>query len=258
VHSKTRNRFEKIKEFLLRAGKHHPEATIKALAEKFGISESMMRRNINYLRYIDGSVVYKEGWVELVAAPTATDPAPGSQERETAPSAIEAMAQLIQDDWAVILDGGAVSNQIAEMLSKKDAHATIFTNSLTVAITLSKHPKVRVRMIGSEVSGDVLMPIRGGVDGILGISRPNLCVLGPCHLDPEEVTTSDLDLAMLRHEMISNALQVALPITNARLGKKSTYQVDTLEKITYIIPDKSVPNEELIRYEDLGIKVIRG
>jgi DeoR/GlpR family transcriptional regulator of sugar metabolism len=243
---------EEIKEILLREG----IAYVAALAPLFNVSKTAIQRDFNFFQE-EGWVRHEHGRAIVIATPPAALHALTSVESKVAQSAAEAVAQLIRDDGTIILDGGAFSLQLVQYVPK-DSQAIVITNSPVVAIAFSSHPKVVVRMIGGELRGGAVIPIREGEYDILKLSRPYLCVLGLCHLDLKEVTTSDPEEADLRGVMMDQATQVVVPVSIESLGSKSNFLVGPLKKITHIIPDSSVPNKKLKPYENLGIKIIRG
>ncbi|MBC7910140.1 MAG: DeoR/GlpR transcriptional regulator [Pyrinomonadaceae bacterium] len=239
-------RIQRILEIAIREGIVY----VADMAKQFDRSKSMIGRDFNVLR--------DKGLVERLngkAIPTGFPLVVA--EADVLPATAMALAQLIGDNQAIILEAGAVSLQLAQHVSK-DLRIVVVTNSPAVAMTFSNHPKVEVWVIGGKLRSGVLIPTKKEETQILQRISAALCVLGTCNLDLKTVSTPDSEQAELKSEMMSTALKVAVSVSDESLGSTSSYFVGPLNRITHIIPASDVSNKKLKPYEKVGINIVRG
>lgn len=226
------------------------------LPQTYGVAPSTIWRDLAELEE-EGFIKTSRGRAALTTAPAVGyHPLPTTESRIN-PSAAKAVAQLISENQAVILDWGPVSLQIAQHVSK-DRRAMVVTNSPIVGRTFQDHPKIDVWVIGGKQRGEILVPSKKEEVPILQRIRAEICVLGTCNIDSEAVSTSDSEQeAELKSEMMSSASKVVVTVTAESLGSTSGYLVGPLKKITHIVTAGDIPAKKLRPYENKGITVIR-
>lgn len=227
------------------------------LVKKYEVSEDTIERDLKELE-AEGRVERFHGGVKRLSSQAAIGTVDSSVSLSVKPTTIKAIAKLIQDNQAIILDWSPVATQLAQHLPT-DIRATVITNSPTIATSFSGHHQVDVRMIGGWLHNGALVPTEEEETGFLkNMIHAHLCLLGVCNLDLEVgISTADLGWAKLRRAMISNASKVVVQVSDESLGSALPYIIGPFSKVTHILTNDSVSDEKLRPYEKSGITILR-
>ena len=138
---------------ILRLLRAERTCTIVGLAERFGVSDETIRRNIKPL-IADGLLVKVHGGIML---PERLDEPPFQRRMLASRAAKQAigvrLAELVEDGDSLILEGGSTCLHIAEALGVR-SRLTVVTHSIEVARVLAPRNGNRVFMAGGEVRAD--------------------------------------------------------------------------------------------------------
>lgn len=238
---------------------------IKDLSNQYGVSDQTIRRDITalgkagLLKPVRGGAVSleKAAGKKVDRTARAREPLKVEDDQATSSRAL-AISQFIQSDQVIIIDGSYVALEIPHHVGY-DFNAFIITNSPEIAIAFSKHKQVKVRVIGGRLRNGVLIPTSPDEVEFLQNTRADVCVLGPCALDHTAgIIVSDPEQAKVMSAMIAHAVNVLIPVLTNDLDRANGFIVGSLNKVTHLIVDDSVPEHTLERYAKMGVKVVRG
>ena len=180
---------------------------------------------------------------------------------EQAPAAKAAIARatskLVRDGQVILLDAGTTTLEVARHLPT-DLEATVITNSPGIAVVLAEHPSVDVSVLGGILDKNAHALVGAATIEALRSIRADLLVLGVCSLHPEVgITVLELEESYVKRAMIANAAEVVAVSSAEKLGSAAPYVVAPLDELTYLVTEHSVPDEQVVQYEALGVEVVR-
>lgn len=181
------------------------------------------------------------------------------QQRDTGAKAAMARAavRFIRPNQVIILDGGTTILQVAQHLPL-DLRATVITHSPPVALALAEHPEIEVVLIGGKLYKQEL--VTGGAATVEAFHnvRADLCFLGISSVHPEVgISTFNLEGSYVKRAMIASSAEVVALASAEKLGTAAPYIIGPLSSLTYLVTERSVPDEVLAPYRAQGVTVVR-
>ena len=225
------------------------------LTTELGVSPDTVRRDLRELA--------EAGLLRRVhggALPTAVGARPYAVRREQAPEAKEAIALatrgLLRSGQVILLDAGTTTLEVARRLPP-DLEATVITNSPPIAVALADHPSVEVTVLGGALAKHAQAVVGAATVEALHAVRADVLVLGVCSIHPEVgITVLDLEESYVKRAMIENAAEVVAVSSAEKLGSAGPFVVAPLDELTHIVTERSVPEETLAPYRELGVEVV--
>ena len=226
------------------------------LCEALNVSEDTIRRDLRELA--DAGMIQRVHGGALLRSPIVPSFTVRQQQQPEIKAALaRAAAGLVQSGQMVMLFGGTTTLQLARSLPY-DLQATIVTNSPSVMLALADYPNVDVIGLGGKLLKAELNTSGAQTIEDLQRYRFDLCVLGVCSLHP------DIGISMLQHEetyvlrAAINCSADAVAIAPAdRLDTAAPYVVGSLQLLTHLVTESTVPDSLLTPYQHLGITVIK-
>jgi DeoR/GlpR family transcriptional regulator of sugar metabolism len=248
----TAERRRSIMQILQRDGK----VLATELSKSLHVSEDTIRRDLRELAAADMLQRVHGG-----ALPSSPTTASFTERKLQAPGAKAAIAHaavgLIRQGQVIILDGGTTPLQVAQHLPH-DLRATIITHSPPIALALAEYPEIEVILTGGKLYKHELVTVGTAAIEAFRNIRADLCFLGINSLHPEVgISTRDLEEAYVKRAMIASAAEVVALTSAEKLGTASPYIIGPLSDLTYLVTERSVPNEVLAPYRALGITILR-
>lgn len=164
--------------------------------------------------------------------------------------------QFLQSDQIVYIDSGTTNLSFANEISK-NFKGTVITNSPSIALTLSDHPYIRIRILPGELNKE--SKVIEGSDTLEAIRRINfdLCILGVSSIDINKgITVPMMEESLIKQQVIKQSSHVISIITGEKIGTTSTYFVDKSDAIDAIITEGNVPDNLLTPYKKAGIQIV--
>ena len=194
------------------------------------------------------------------ALPPAVGARPWAVRREQAPDAKVAIARvtagLLRSGQVILLDSGTTSLEVARHLPP-DLDATVITNSPPIAVALADHPTVQVSVLGGMLAKDAHALVGATTVEALRSVRADVLVLGLCSLHPEiGITVMELEESHVKRAMMANAAEVVAVSSAEKLGSAAPYVLGPLDELTYLVTDRSAPDELLAEYRARGVEVV--
>jgi DeoR family fructose operon transcriptional repressor len=165
-------------------------------------------------------------------------------------------ATLIRSRDVVFIDGGPISQYLAEELKEKKG-VTVITNSVTVFNILNRTPGITLILTGGEVRYSSQMLVGPTAEGALKELRADKLFLtvsgisldfGLSHNNISEVT--------IKQAMIRSAREVILLADHASFGVEAGIQMAPLSVVHKLITDDALPPSTRLDISKMGIQII--
>ncbi len=217
------------------------DVSIRDLAEKLGVSEMTIRRDLSVLereegitRTHGGAMLSRAGIIEFAFKEKERE---SSQEKKAI--AREAV-KLIQPGMTITLDTGTTTLEVARLLSGIKS-LTVLTSSLAIASVLYAHNNIELVLLGG-------MARKGNPDLTGWLTEENLkrfrvdwAFIGADGVDPMGVFTTDMNIARVSQAMIAGANKTVLTIDRTKFNKPAFVKFASWDQIDRLITDEGVP-----------------
>ena len=217
-------------------------ASLPELAEKLQVSESTIRRDLDYLEEV-GSAKRTHGGVFYTGP---SPKLPHFDERQPAEwdkkklIAAEAV-KLIEDGDTVLLDGGSTTYEVARLLVGR--RLQIVTNSLPVANLFASNANHDLVIVGGFVyprTGVALGPYANEMLERLSVRCTILSVSG---INERGFFNNNLLLVETERAMMQAADEVIVVVDSTKFGRQSLALLCTLDQIQHLVVDDEISKE---------------
>jgi DeoR family fructose operon transcriptional repressor len=226
-------------------------ASLDDLAKRLGVSESTVRRDLDYLEEV-GTAKRTHGGVFY------TGPSPKlphfderqagqwDQKKRIAREAVK----LIEDGDTVLLDGGSTTYEVAQLLVGRPLQ--IVTNSLPVANLFASNADHDLVLLGGYVyprTGVALGPYANDMLEKLSVRRTIMSVAG---ITERGFFNSNLLLVETERAMMRAADEVIVVADSSKFGRQSLAHLCGLEEVHHLVVDDGTPGEWRKRIKSAG------
>lgn len=164
-------------------------------------------------------------------------------------------AALIKDNDTILLDSGTTTLQIAKELKAKNI--LVLTNSILIALELTKNKDVKVILVGGELRSETLAIVGSAADDFIQGLRVDKAFLGANGITLKDgCTTPNLMEANTKKRMIQAAKEVYIVADESKFGKVSFAQFMKPKEMKRIITNHQISQELITQYEAQGIQLI--
>jgi DeoR family fructose operon transcriptional repressor len=230
-------------------------AALPELAGKLKVSESTVRRDLDYLeeagvaRRTHGGVFY-------------TGPSPKSPHFDLHQSVewdkkrqiAAAAAQLIEDGDTVLLDGGSTTYELARVLVGRPLQ--VVTNSLPVAMLFSGSDSVDLVLIGGYVdsrTGVSMGPYANEMLAQLNVRRAVLSVGG---INERGCYNSNLLLVGTERAMMKAADEVIVVADSTKFGRVCLTHLCDLDQVGTLVSDREISDSWQRTVTEAGVNLV--
>jgi DeoR/GlpR family transcriptional regulator of sugar metabolism len=223
-------------------------------AGMFGTAEMTVRRDLDRLVAMGMARRVRGGAISLLMRGEELPFAMRGLERAEAKARIgAAVADVLRDGEAVLLDSGTTSLEVARALAGR--RLTVMAMSLHVATVLSAGESVRLLLPGGEARpGELAMTGPLALASIAAL-RFDTAVLAPCGLGGGQVTAHDLGDAAVKQAMIASAARVVVAADGSKFGQTAMAVVSATDAIDLVITDATAPADALDALRAAGVEV---
>jgi DeoR family transcriptional regulator, fructose operon transcriptional repressor len=240
---------------LLELVRQHGFASLPELAETLGVSESTVRRDLDYLEET-GTAKRTHGGV-FYAGPSPK--LPHFEERQPAQwdkkkQIAERTASLIEDGDTILLDGGSTTYEVARLLVGRPLQ--IVTNSLPVANLFASSISSDLVLVGGFVyprTGVMLGPYANQMLAELSVRRAILSVAG---INERGFFNNNLLLVETERVMMRAADQVIVVADSSKFGRQSLAHLCGLGEVHTVVSDQEVPQEWRTAIQEVGVEML--
>lgn len=229
-------------------------ASLPDLARQLEVSESTLRRDLDYLeesgtaKRTHGGVFYTGPSPKLPHFDE-RQPAQWDKKRQIARQA----ATLVEDGDTVLLDGGSTTYEVARLLVGR--RLQIVTNSLPVANLFASNSNHELILIGGYFyprTGVSLGPYANDVIERLNVRRTILSVAG---LNDRGFFNSNLLLVETERAMMKAADEVIVVADSTKFGRQSLAHLCALADIQHLVVDDEIPGEWREKVSAAGVQL---
>jgi len=216
-------------------------ASLPELVEQLGVSESTVRRDLEYLeehgaaKRIHGGVLYAGESPKLPHFEQ--QPARWDEKRAVARAAVE----LIEEGDSILLDGGSTTYEVARLLVGRRLH--VVTNSLPVANLFAGNNASDVVLLGGNIcprTGVMHGPLANEMIAALRVRKVMLSVAG---INDEGFFNNNLLFVETEQAMIRAADEVIVVADSSKFGRRSLTHVCRLDEVDHLVVDEGISGE---------------
>jgi DeoR family transcriptional regulator, fructose operon transcriptional repressor len=240
---------------LLEFIRQHGFASLPALAESLAVSESTVRRDLDFLeesgvaQRTHGGVFYT-GPSPKLAHFDQRQSLNWDKKRQISVAA----SRLIEDNDTILLDGGSTTYELGELLVGRPLQ--VVTNSLPVANLFTSSENADLVLVGGYVhakTGVSLGPYANRMLAGLNVRRAVLSVAG---INERGCYNSNLLLVETERAMMASAEEVIVVADSTKFGHTSLSQLCELNEIDTLVTDHEISTEWRERLAVAEVKLV--
>jgi DeoR/GlpR family transcriptional regulator of sugar metabolism len=225
---------------------------MQQLAERAGVSESTVRRDLEYLERI-GQIRRTRGGAAYVGESIT----PLDERAGQAPSEKQAIgraaAALVQPGEAILLDGGTTTLEVARHLIGKSLQ--VVTNSVPVVNLLANQSQIELVVIGGYLypkTGVALGPLAMAALVEIHVRRLFMSVGG---ITEKGLYNSNALLADTERSMLSAAEEVIVVADSGKFGHSALAHLCSLDRVHRVVVDAGLSEDWKRSLASAGIAV---
>jgi DeoR/GlpR family transcriptional regulator of sugar metabolism len=218
------------------------ELGVSQVADLTGTSEMTVRRDLEQLADQGMLERYRGGARSLTLRGEPPPFALRMQEGRDAKRRIaQAVAGLIADGEAVVIDSGTTCLEVARLLTTR--RLTVMPLSLHTANALAGAPQLRLLLPGGEPRTDELALTGPLAEASLAALRFDTAVLGCCGLTAAGLTSYDLADAAIKRAIIASAHRIIAVADPTKLSRMTLAFVAPVSSLTVVVTTADADQE---------------
>lgn len=161
---------------------------------------------------------------------------------------------LIEPGDKIVLDASTTAWYVAKELS--DMPLTVLTNSIKVAIELSKKEQIKVISTGGTLLSQSLSFVGPLAERSLGLYHVNKVFLSCKGIHIEKgLSDSNESQALVKKQMMEITDETILMVDSSKFGTRAFSQIEPLAKINRIITDSNIGEDTRKQLEEKQINL---
>lgn len=239
--------------------KKEKKVLVKDLSERFNVSESMIRKDLQRLE--------KEGSIKRTYGGAILEREKSYDESTTSRVFVDLESKeyigklaidIIEDEDVIFLDISTTNYTIANMLKNTNKNITVITNMNRIAMEFDFSPTVNVILIGGNYNKKL-----GGSVGISAVNQINnfridkaFIGAGGVNVEGNFLSNFNYDESFIKREVLKCSKKRYILSNDEKFYKDGSYKFGTLEDIDYIVTEKE-PEESIKKMlAEFEVKVI--
>ncbi len=250
---------ERQREIYLYLMKHHA-ATIRELAEKYAVSETTIRRD---LQVMEKSGTIKKTFGGAIAVDGSVS-YPPYQMREKGLSDIKrrlgaAACKLIGDGELLFLDSSStVNGMVGSSHFYEHEHLVVVSSNIKTAMQLSTHGNITVYCTGGLMRVNSNSMVGVHTDQFYDCFYADLAFVSCSGFDLSSgITEASEDEAQIKRKIFSRARKIALICDASKIGKMYSSFVADISRIDFLITDHVFSESDMLLLQDKRVRVIQ-
>ena len=168
----------------------------------------------------------------------------------------EKAKNLIKDHQVIFIDGGTTNLELARRLPQ-DLKATIFTNSLPIAVLLADHPNINLFVTGGKLLKDAQVTVGPEVLQMLAGLRVDVCILGTRSIHHQiGISEIDWDETQVKRAAIKASSEVICLVIPEKIGTTNPYIISEIQQVTTLVSLLDKNDKRLRPYYEFGIEIL--
>lgn len=228
--------------------------TVKELAERFGVSEATVRRDLKSLSEA-GRIEMVYGGASLARADDYSFHSKGMRNIEAKRVVGRLAAELVGDHEQVFVDSGTTCFQMAHFLKGRRG-LSIIANSARLALELDT-PGLHVILLGGEYRPDRMDTAGPMATASLEGLRGYVAFIGADGLSMDfGPAANDIESAHINGLAVRNARHAVLLVDHTKFLSPSLCKIVDFDAIAKIVTDRRPAADWMEYFDSLGIDVI--
>jgi DeoR family fructose operon transcriptional repressor len=225
------------------------------IAARLGVTKETVRKDLiglerqGLLRRVHGGAIPVE---QLSFEPAVATRTYYSEEKTRIATA--ALAH-VPSSGSVLIDAGSTNARLAELFPA-DRDLTVYTNTLSIALTLITRPRLTVVTLGGRIRPLTLAGVDDWAARALSEINVDVAFLGTNAVSVERgLTTPDHAEAAIKRVMLASARHRILLADHSKVGAVSLCKHADLSDIDLFITDSGLPDTEQKALRDAGLEL---
>lgn len=246
-------------EAILKILKVEGKVLVKDLSEKFGVTEGMIRKDLqklekqgNIKRTYGGAMLERKISHDENVAPRLIQNLEGK--RRIANLAVEE----IENDDVIFLDTSSTNYVIAEALNNTSKSVTVITNMNKIAMAFDNNPNVNVICIGGTYNKKLGGTVGAAANEDIRNYRTDKAFIGVAGVNLAEniISNCNIEESKTKYEIMRCSKKSYAVMEYDKFFVDSSYKFGTLDDINVIITDKNIDESILEILSSKEITVI--
>src|SRR4051794_13150466 len=191
------------------------------LAAELGVTNETVRKDLIVLEKL--GLLRRVHGGALPVGPLSIEPAVSERVYFTEEKRRIARAALahLPTEGAVLVDAGSTTGRLAEMFPV-GPQLSVYTNTITIALTLMKDPNLTVSMVGGRIRPLTMAAVGDWARWVLADINVDVAFLGANGISVDRgMTTPDPDEAAIKHQMLASASRRIVLADHSKIGNVS-------------------------------------
>ena len=250
---------EERQEEILKLLNENGKVLVKELAEKFGVTEDSIRKDLGVLE-LDGKL--KRTYGGAVPIREKLQMAEANKRRISDVDAkgkiAVAAVKIISPQDFIFLDNSTISIAIAEILSKSEKNYKILTCMVDVLVMLARNPKIDLIFAGGRINKSR----DGFCDGLnlefISNFRPDISFVGVVGADVKKnsLSVNDVHGGLHKKKILEISKKNFVVAESRKLSVEADFSFATFEKVSGLITESEPTTEILTAAEKINLEII--
>jgi DeoR/GlpR family transcriptional regulator of sugar metabolism len=231
--------------------------SIADLAERFGVSEMTIRRDLDWL---EGKSMLTRVHGGAIALPGDFEKPFDARLMEGGPQKKSigwAAAQLVHDGNRIILDAGTTTRQIVRHLADR-AGLTVISNNIPAVTELSHFPHIATVLLGGTLKHQELCTVGSTVTRELSVLSVDTCFLSAAGFSVQKgATDPDMREVEVKQAMLHAAREVVFVADSSKYGIAQLVRICEIREIDKIVTDDNLSPQAQAELEAVGIQILK-
>lgn len=230
---------------------------VAALAEEFGVTAETIRRDLGgleragLLRRVHGGAIVA---VQLPFEPDMSrrGDTMGTEKERIAKAALA----LLPAEGAIFIESGSTTGRLAELLPAENS-LTVVTNSVAIALTLTRWPELTVMTVGGRVRRRTHTEVDDWALRNLQSLRVDVAFLGTNGISVKHgLSTPDPAEAAVKRAALGVARRRVLLVDHTKYGNESVLRYGGLDDIDVLVTDNGLAADSVEDLRASGVEVV--
>ena len=227
------------------------EVTIKELAQRLGVSEMTIHRDLDFLQ--EQRYLYKKrGAAVFVDFPDRDKSDFYTEEKKYIARKV---TNLLPSGSSIIFDNSTTALECARFL-KTDGKYTFYTTNLETAGVLATYQGCVLYCSGGYYFPDSKGFVGGQAEAFIASIKADFCIIGASGITPDGTTTPYPMHTALQKAIVAAAKTKILVCDHSKFDKRAIEKICELSDIDIIVTDDGIRDEVYERYSKF-VKIIK-
>ncbi len=244
---------EQRRERILQVVEQKGYVTLQELVSEVGVSESTVRRDLEYLEGIRQVRRTRGGAAYVGESLTAFE----DRRMRALPQKqriARKVAELVAPGEAVLMDGGTTTLEVARQLLSKPLQ--IVTNSLPIVNLVVNQPQIELIVIGGYLYPKTGVALGPHAEQMLESLHARRLIMSVGGITERGLFNSNALLVATERRMMQAADEVVVVADSSKFGHTALAHLCPLDAVDCLVVDPGIPDEWKQKVEAAGVRLI--